>query len=318
MGDIHELAALVGRKAPLRGGQPTLLPRVSLHRETGTEGKLHTVYKPTVCFVVQGRKQTTSGKEIYEYGAGNYLVVSVEVPLIAQVLEASQERPLLCLLLELDASILGSLLADGDFDRKGRGKSRAPVSVERATPDLVDALIRLVRLLDHPEEIPVMGPLLEREILFRLLQNDGAFQLHQAAFADSRLRQVNKAINLIKHRFKKPLRIEALAMQARMSTSALHHGFKAITGISPLQYQKQIRLQEARRLMLNHGAEAAVAAYEVGYESPSQFSREYRRLFGAPPVQDISRLRMPESKKPASGKSGPAENQFSGRYGVSA
>lgn len=300
MSDIRTLAALIAGKAPSPGEQPTAIPRVSLHRDNSTEGKLHTVYKPTVCFVAQGRKQTTSGRDIYDYGAGDYLVVSVEVPLVAQVVQASREKPLLCLLLELDASILGRLLTDGGFDGAGRAPSNTPVVVERSTPDLVDALVRLVRLLDRPQDIPVMSPLLEREILYRLLQNAGTPHLRQAAFADGRLRQVNKAISLIKRNFKEALSIEVLARQARMSTSALHHSFKAMTGISPLQYQKQLRLQEARRLMLNQGAEAAVAGYAVGYESPSQFSREYRRLFGAPPAQDIATLRQPDAKASAS------------------
>jgi AraC-like DNA-binding protein len=156
---------------------------------------------------------------------------------------------------------------------------------------LLDAAIRLLRLMDSPRDIPVLAPLIEREILYRLLRGDQTSRMSQIAFAESKLQQVNRAIGWIKRNFRAPFSMETLAKEARMSTSALHQHFRTVTGMSPLQYQKQLRLQEARRLMLSEATDAAVAGHTVGYESPSQFSREYRRLFGASPLRDVQRLR---------------------------
>lgn len=165
------------------------------------------------------------------------------------------------------------------------------MAVNPMDPQLLDAVIRLLRLLDSPHDIPILAPLVEREILYRLLSSEHGARLRQIALADHRLESVNRAISWLKRNYAEPFRIETVAREARMSASALHHHFKTVTAMSPLQYQKQIRLQEARRLMLAQAMDAATASHSVGYESPSQFSREYSRMFGAPPSRDIARLK---------------------------
>ena len=228
---------------------------------------------------------------VFSYRKGDYLVVSVDVPIVGQIMEATPDRPFLCLRLDLDPAAIGALMLESDVERAGRELPGSSLAVSTMNDDLLDAAIRLLRLLGSPRDIPVLAPLAEREILYRLLRGEQTSRMSQIAFAESKLQQVNRAIGWIKRNFRAPLRIDTVASEARMSASALHQHFKTVTGMSPLQFQKQLRLQEARRLMLSEAADAAIAGHSVGYESPSQFSREYRRLFGAPPVRDIERLR---------------------------
>ena len=230
------------------------------------------------------------GERIYEYDAARYLVVSVAVPITGQILEASPTAPYLCLRLDLDPAMIGGLLLEAGAAPAG-GAPGSSLMLSTTTPELLDAAVRLVRLLTTPADIAVLAPLIERELLYRLLTGDQAAQLRQIVRGESRLQQVNRAIGWLKHNFDKPFRMQQLATEARMSVSALHQHFKAVTAMSPLQYQKQLRLQEARRLILANAADAATAAHRVGYDSPSQFSREYSRLFGAPPLRDIARLK---------------------------
>ncbi|MBP2231762.1 AraC-like DNA-binding protein [Azospirillum agricola] len=246
-----------------------------------------------------GRKQVMLGERVLFYDAAEYLVVSVDLPVVGQVVEASPERPYLCLRLDLDPAMLGALMMEAGLDgRDGGGlpagdrEAEAPpgLSLSPVTPELLDAAARLLRLLDAPRDAPVLAPLAEREILYRLLTGAQAAKLRQIAVADSRLQQVNRAIAWIKRNYAAPFSIDAVTAEARMSRSALHQHFKAVTAMSPLQYQKQLRLQEARRQILGRTADAATAGFNVGYDSPSQFSREYRRLFGEPPMRDAARL----------------------------
>jgi transcriptional regulator GlxA family with amidase domain len=218
-------------------------------------------------------------------------VVSVDVPITGQVTVASRAQPYLCLMLDFDPDILSALVLDSGVTRAASGQPGPSLMLSSVTPELLDAAIRLVRLLEVPRDIPVLAPLAEREILYRLLQGEQAARLQQIAVADSKLQQVNRAIAWIKKNFDKPFSVERVATEARMSASSLHEHFKAVTAMTPLQYQKQLRLQEARRLMFGQTLDAASASHRVGYESPSQFSREYARMFGAPPVRDIERLR---------------------------
>jgi transcriptional regulator GlxA family with amidase domain len=199
--------------------------------------------------------------------------------------------PFLCLRLDLDRAAIGALMLETDIERASRDQPGPALSVSTMSDDLLDAAVRLVRLLGSPRDAPILAPLAEREILYRLLRSDQTSRMSQIAFAESKLQQVNRAIGWIKRNFREPFSVETLADEARMSASALHQHFKTVTGMSPLQYQKNFRLQEARRMMLTQAADAAMAGHAVGYESPSQFSREYRRLFGAPPLRDIERLR---------------------------
>lgn len=289
MQTIDELSALVARHAPEDGVHATPLPGVFLLRRATPTEPLHTLYEPAACIIVQGAKTVMLGEDTYRYDAETHLVVSVDLPMVAHVVEASPERPYLCVQLNLDVGVLHELALAHDgapLPEATRGLQLSPT-----TPELLDGLARLLRLLDRPQDIAALAPLIRREIHYRLLTGDLAGAVRHVAAAESRLAQVGRAIAWIKGNYARRFRIETVAREARMSPSALHQHFKAVTALSPLQYQKQIRLQEARRLMLAQGRDAQAAGFEVGYESPSQFSREYARLFGAPPAADAARLR---------------------------
>lgn len=286
-----ELAQWIDRYAKTDGMHATAIPRLFLMRSSRPTTPLHCLYEPAVCIVAQGRKQAILGETVFIYDRDKYLVISVDVPVVGQVIEASPEVPYLCLRLDLDIATLGPLLLEADIPGNHTDAPAPALSLSSVTPELVDAVIRLLRLLENPRDIPVLAPLAEREILFRLLRGDQTAKLREIALADSKLQQVNRAIGWIKENYREPFRIEDLAAVARMSASALHSHFKSVTAMSPLQFQKQLRLQEARRLLLFGACDAATASHSVGYSSPSQFSREYRRLFGLPPQRDIARLK---------------------------
>lgn len=265
------------------------VPRVKLFRFSTPTEPLHALHEPAICLVVQGKKRVLIGDAALDYDSSRFLAASVDVPVVGQVIEASPARPYLCFKLEIDRAMLAALALEmGPADA---GDPAPGVALSPVTPELLDSALRLLRLAETPRDIAVLAPLAERELLYRLLSGEYGARLRQLAHADSKLSQVNRAINWIKANYRDAFSIEALASEARMSASALHVHFKQVTSLSPLQYQKQMRLQEARRLIFAEAMDAANAAHEVGYESPSQFSREYRRLFGAPPVQDVTRLR---------------------------
>ena len=288
---LHELAGLIDQFSGADGVHATVIPRLSLIRSSQPTEPLHALHEPALCIVAQGRKQVMLGETIFEYDPTHYLVVSVDVPIIGQVIEASAEQPYLCLRLDLDPVALSALILDAGAATLASEGPGASLQLDVVTPELLDAAIRLLRLLGSPRDIGVLAPLAEREILYRLLHSPQRGRLQQIARADSKLQQINRAIGWIKKNFRESFSIESVAAEARMSASALHDHFKAVTAMSPLQYQKHLRLQEARRLMVGLSVDAATAGHEVGYDSPSQFSREYRRLFGAPPMQDVARLR---------------------------
>ena len=290
-----EFARLIERSTPADGIHPTALPRVSLIRASQASEPIHVLHEPAICIIAQGRKQVMSGGNVFVYDRAQYLVVSVDVPVVGQIIEASTDQPYLCFLLSLDPGMLGALMMEANLLAPRPGESQASVFLSDVTTELLDAAVRLVRLLDSPRDIPILAPVAEREILYRLLIGPQGARLRQIAVADSRLQQVGRAISWLKHNFREPFRIEDLAREARMSSSALHQHFKTVTSMSPLQFQKQLRLQEARRLILAQAMDAALAGHSVGYDSPSQFSREYRRLFGAPPIRDVQRLRASEA-----------------------
>jgi AraC-like DNA-binding protein len=250
------------------------------------------VYEPCVALIVQGSKRLLLGEESLSYGEDRYLIASMDLPVKTAMLEASPARPYLGVALRLDWREIASLMLDcpaGPALPLPRD-TRAMTTGALTTP-LLDAFDRLVALLDQPEHIPVLAPLLQREIHYRLLTSEAGARLRQIATVDSQSHQVARTLASLNTRFAEPLRVEALARESGMSLSTFHHHFKALTAMSPLQYQKQLRLTEARRLMLSERVDASTAAFRVGYESPSQFSREYRRLFGAPPSKDIADLR---------------------------
>ena len=246
------------------------------------------VYEASLCLIAQGAKRVSLGDQSLVYDAAHYLLVSVDLPLVGHVTEASPDAPYLCCKIDLDQAALPDLILADAVPSRPAGLPA--LAVYPGDPDLVDAACRLVKLLDRPESIPVLAPLIEREILYRLLTGPHGAMLRHIAAADSRLNQVTRAIAKIRARFHEQLRIDEIAAAAGMSPSSLHAHFKAVTRMTPLEYQKQLRLQEARRLMLAEGISAGNAGFAVGYDSQSQFSREYHRLFGAPPRRDIERL----------------------------
>lgn len=288
MDRIAELSALIHRHVVGTGICSTAMPHVSLIRADAPSTPTPAVYEASLCIIAQGSKRVSIGEHSVVYDVAHYLLVSVDLPLVGHVLDASPERPYLCCKIDLDASILADLMA---IEGGGVVRTDLPVlGVYPGDPDLINAVCRLVGLLDRPDTIRALAPLIEREILYRLLTGPHGPMLRHVATAGSHLNQVSRAIAAIRRRFDAPIRIDDVAAEAGMSSSSLHVHFKAITRMTPLEYQKQLRLQEARRLMLTEGATASTAGFAVGYESPSQFSREYRRLFGAPPRADFERL----------------------------
>jgi AraC-like DNA-binding protein len=292
MTPLQELAALMARHAPGDGVHATAIPRVSLIRSSHPTEPLHVLHEPAVCIVAQGAKQVQLGDRVVDYDAASILVVSIDVPIVGQVTRASPDAPYLCLRLDLDPAALAVLVTDRAAPvAPARGPETRGLELSPITPALVEAAARLLRLLDEPADIGFLAPLAEREIHYRLLTGGQGPTLRHIAAADSRLTRVGRAIAWIKTHYDQPIPIATLAAEAGMSPSALHEHFKAVTAMSPLQYHKALRLQEARRLMLAGAHDAGGASYAVGYESPSQFSREYARLFGAPPAKDVARLR---------------------------
>jgi AraC-like DNA-binding protein len=286
-----ELARLLERRTGSDGRHETAIPELKLYRFSQPTEPAPFLQESAVYVVVQGRKQVTVGDETYVYDRSQYLAVSVDLPVVAHVAEASPEEPYFCMTLTVDPRELAALIVETGRqaprdDHDGRALYVSPLQVP-----LLDGFLRLVRLLDAPQDISVLAPLILRELHYRLLQSEQFGRLAQMAIGDGRLRRVSGAITWIKEHFAEPLQIEALAQRVHMSPSALHSHFKAVAAMSPIQYQKRLRLQEARRLLLSGAASAEAVAYEVGYASASQFSREYARLFGQPPRRDAERLR---------------------------
>lgn len=286
-----ELAALISRYATEDGRTHTEIPRLDLIRASHPTESVHTVHEPSLCIVVQGKKEVFLDEQVYPYDRDQYLIVSVDLPLVGQVVEATPRKPYLGFRLGLDVSVLGELLVETGLDSGNGGRSSPGLVLAPADLEVLGAASRLLQLLDTPQDIGVVAPLIEREILYRLLKGGHAPALRQIALAQGKLAQVGKAISWIKDHYREPYRADDVASEARMSSSALHHHFKAVTLMSPLQYQKRLRLQEARRQIMNASVDAATAGFSVGYDSPSQFSREYGRLFGEPPLRDTEKLR---------------------------
>jgi AraC-like DNA-binding protein len=250
------------------------------------------LYQPAFCFVVQGGKQVLLGEEMFWYDPGHYLIFTVDLPVVFRVEEASEERPYFGLRLDLDPTLVASLLMESGFETKKGDAGVKAIGVNPVDADLLDAVVRLTRLLDAPGGQKVLAPLIKREIVYRLLAGgEGARLGHLLASSRGDTRRISRAIGRLREHYDEPLKIEAIARELGMSVSGFHHHFKSVTMMSPLQFQKQIRLQEARRLMLGEDLDAASAGFRVGYEDPSYFSRDYKKLFGAPPQRDIARLR---------------------------
>ena len=286
----EELSALIAQHCT-ETRTTTAIPGVSLVCSETPTLPVGVVYEPMLCIVAQGAKRTLLGNTVVDYHAGQYLVVSVDLPVAGSVVQARPNAPYLAMSLTLNQTLLADMLLSLPSKYPPTVATQSGLAVSPMTPELLDAAVRLLRLLDTPADIPVLAPLMEREILYRLLTGEQSLMLRQIALAQSHMALISRAISWIRNHFAEPLRIEAVAQEAHMSASTFHRHFKAVTSMSPLQYQKQIRLQEARRLLLAGQADAASVGFAVGYESPSQFSREYARMFGQPPLRDAIRLR---------------------------
>jgi len=286
-----ELAELIRRHAPTDGSFQSVIKSLFMVRHDHAQQSVPGLVHPALCIMAQGRKDVTLGDEVFTYDPLNYLVLSVALPISGKVIYATPDEPHLAMRLDIDPAQINALIAEaGPMSVPSRPSGRG-MYVERIDSQLLDAVIRLIRLLDSPKDIPMLAPLITREILYRLLRGSEGYRLYEIAISNCQTHRVTQAIKWLNENFQQALRIDELAKEVNLSVSTLHHRFKAVTNMSPLQYQKQLRLQEARRLMLSDGLEASAAGYKVGYESPSQFSREYSRLFGAPPLRDLARLR---------------------------
>jgi AraC-like DNA-binding protein len=291
----QELADLLTRHTDAKGCgfHQTNIDQLQFGRETSIGTTLHGVSEPMLAIVVQGKKGALLGEETYLYGAAQYLVVSVDLPISGFITEATPEKPYLGFKLNLDPNELCDIITNQTkLNTSRKENSVRGFFVSNANTSLLDCALRLTKLLDTPEDIPMLAPMIIREIYYRLLMGEQGESVRQIATSGSHMQRIAEVIQLIKADFTQPMRVEELAGQANMSPSSFHHHFKKVTSMSPLQYQKQLKLLEARRLMLTENSNAANAAYQVGYESPSQFNREYSRMFGAPPIKDVERLRI--------------------------
>ncbi len=290
METVTEIAAVIARHVSKDGFHATPIERVTLVRSSTVTMPMPNVYRPQLVLVAQGRKEVTLGDRVFRYAQGRYGVVTYDLPTTGHVVEATPDKPYLCLYLDFDPVMLGELALRVP---PPSAAPRPPIgkTVSDAGAGLLDAALRLLRLLDDPAALPVLGPLAEQEILYRLLAGPDGARMRHITSGQGRVAQVGRAIAWIGKNFRERFSIERLAAEVGMSSSSLHEHFRAVTAMTPLQFQKQLRLQDARSLMLVDDIDVTTAAFQVGYESPSQFSREYRRHFGEPPARDIARLR---------------------------
>jgi AraC-like DNA-binding protein len=288
-----KIARLIGQAEKL----VTAIPRLTLARRTAPTAACRVTYEPSVVVIAQGRKQVQIGRDTLTYDSSRYLLTSVDLPTVTRVVEASDEEPCLAVALKLDISIVREFLSREEFHMLDVPADTPAMSTGEVTAEFLGAWCRLLDLLFHPEDIPFLSGLIEREIMYRILRGPEGARLRAIATLGDQSHRTAKAIAWIKENYARPLRVEDLAQVAGMAVSTLHHHFRALTAMSPLQYQKQIRLQAARARMLADDVDAATAAFEVGYESASQFNREYSRLFGQPPIRDVRTLRSPGVQK---------------------
>jgi AraC-like DNA-binding protein len=272
-----------GKVEPLQG--------LRLHRASSPTELVHGMSSLAFCVIAQGTKEVFLGDNRYQYDPAHYLLATAELPVVSQIIEASPEQPYLSLRLALEPTLVGSVMVEaGHFSPRSHADVRA-INVSPLDVSLLDAVVRLVRLLDAPAEAPFLAPLVTREIVYRLLMGEQGDRLRHIALQGGHTHRIARAIEWLRNEYDQPLRIDDIARELGMSTSSFHQHFKAVTALSPLQFQKQLRLQEARRLMLGEHLDAASAGHQVGYDDASHFNREYKRLFGLPPMRDVERLR---------------------------
>lgn len=267
------------------------LPGLRLRRASAPSELGPGVAYPTFCVIAQGSKEILLGDHRYRYDPAHYLIATIELPIASRIVEASKERPYLGIVLALDPAVVSSVLVEVGHPAPRRPAAMTAIDVSPLDAGLLDAVVRLVRLLDASADARFLAPLVTREIVYRLLVGEQGGRLGHIATPGGSAHRIAEAVERLRNAFDQPLRIEDLARELGMSVSGFHHHFKAVTGLSPLQFQKQLRLQEARRLMLSERLDAASAGYRVGYDDASHFNREYKRLFGAPPLRDMARLR---------------------------
>jgi AraC-like DNA-binding protein len=287
---LDELVERVTRALP-ENGALEVFPGFFLARSSRPTEMMHSVFKPAFCVIAQGSKQVLLGEEVFRYDSGHYLISTVDLPIVSQVVEASAEKPYLSFRLNLDASLVASVMMESGAEiRKGDVPVKA-MDVSSIDANMLDAVVRLARLLETPDEMQVIAPLIIREVVYRLSRGEQGARLGHLLTSAGDTRRISRAVEQLRENFDRPLRIDDIARDLGMSVSGFHHHFKSVTAMSPLQFQKQIRLQEARRLMLGEDLDAASAGFRVGYEDPSYFSRDYKKHFGAPPQRDIAKLR---------------------------
>jgi AraC-like DNA-binding protein len=272
-----------GRVEPLNG--------LYLYRSSSRAEPVHGVSTPAFCVIAQGSKEVFLGEERYQYDPAHYLLTTVELPVVSQILEASKEQPYLSVRLHLDPILVGSVLVEANVPLPPSQGDVKAMDVSPLDANLLDAVVRLVRLVDSPTEARILAPLVTREIVARLLMGAQGARLRHIAVLGGYTHHIARAVDLLRKDYSQPLRMESIAQALGMSVSGFHHQFKAVTAMSPLQFQKRLRLQEARRLMLGEHLDAASAGYRVGYDDAAHFNREYKSLFGLPPLRDVERLR---------------------------
>ncbi|MEK0168621.1 AraC family transcriptional regulator [Pseudescherichia vulneris] len=291
MNNLNALVDIIGRHVPDDGTYRCALPGVTLIRASSPTMPMPVIYTPTLCLVAQGTKEARLGETAYRYDAANYLIASVELPVMGSVIEATAERPYLCLQLDFDMTALSELAIRYPSPLTDAQASPSGIMLNKTPPELLDAAIRLASLLDTPQDIDALAPLTLQEILYRLLTGPQGDIIRHMAKGESRLNQIARSIIWIRTHFREACRIEQAASVAGMSRSAFHHHFKAVTTMSPIAFRTHLRMQEARRLMVSDAIDAASAGFHVGYESPSQFSRDYVRIFGISPARHANQLR---------------------------
>ncbi|TOE66653.1 AraC family transcriptional regulator [Vibrio parahaemolyticus] len=287
----QKLAKLIDRWTGDANQYDTPISGLRFSRWTTPTPPTSYTHNPSICLIAQGRKRVLLGEESFIYDANHFLISSVDLPIIANIIEASEEQPYLGLIMELDLTEISQLIVDSELAFTQSKEAQKGIAVGELSESLLDAFVRLAELLDEGQNIKILAPIIKREIFYRLLMSEQGTRLHQIVTAGSHSHQIAKAIDWLKNNFVKPLSVGDLASYTGMSKSSFYTHFRSMTSMTPLQFQKKLRLSEARRLMLTKNLDAMAATFKVGYESPSQFSREYSRLFGAPPSKDIKSLR---------------------------
>ncbi|EID7696157.1 AraC family transcriptional regulator [Vibrio parahaemolyticus] len=287
----QKLAKLIDRWTGNANQYDTPISGLRFSRWTTPTPPTSYTHNPSICLIAQGRKRVLLGEESFIYDANHFLISSVDLPIIANIIEASEEQPYLGLIMELDLTEISQLIVDSELAFTQSKEAQKGIAVGELSESLLDAFVRLAELLDEGQNIKILAPIIKRETFYRLLMSEQGTRLHQIVTAGSHSHQIAKAIDWLKNNFVKPLSVGDLASYTGMSKSSFYTHFRSMTSMTPLQFQKKLRLSEARRLMLTENLDAMAATFKVGYESPSQFSREYSRLFGAPPSKDIKSLR---------------------------